>query len=399
MNDLYYFRPSIHPILFIRDDWKDDLDWIKSTNMKKISFSGLGLLMCMATQAQLTELPTGGNKKATVSEQVGLTHVTVHYNRPGVKGREGKIWGQLVPYGLTDPGFGSSHSAPWRAGANEITTIQFSSDVRIEGKPLAAGTYAFFLEINPGTATVIFNKNPKAWGNFFYDPKEDVLRVPVKTQELSQSVEWLRYEFRAIHDSAAVLAMDWEKLEVPVRIEVDYINTQLATFRNELAGELGFRPEAWDQAAQFCIRNKVNLEEALTWADNSMNPRMAGQPTFSAMSTKAQVLHALGRNTEEDAIMKEAIGLGTMADVHMYGRQLMQSGRKSDAISVFEQNAKKFPNQFTTNVGMTRASSAKGDYKAALKYAKAAQAQAPDKVNADNVAKMIEKLEKGQDVN
>jgi tetratricopeptide (TPR) repeat protein len=367
--------------------------------MIKILFTGLGLLMSMAIQAQLTELPTGGNKKASVSEQVGLTEVTVHYNRPGVKGREGKIWGQLVPYGLSDPGYGSSHAAPWRAGANEITTVRFSTDVRIEGKPLAAGTYAFFIEVNPGNATVIFNKNPKAWGNFFYDPKEDVLRVPVKTQELSQSVEWLKYEFRALNDSAAILAMNWEKLEVPVRIEVDYINTQLATFRSELAGDQGFRPEAWDQAAQFCIRNKVNLEEALTWADNAMNVRMAGTPTFAAMGTKAQVLHALGRNTEEDAIMKEAIGLGSVSEVHMYARQLMQSGRKADAISVFEQNAKKFPNQFTTNVGMARASSAKGDFKAALKYAKAAAAQAPDKGNADNVAKMIEKLEKGQDVN
>lgn len=367
--------------------------------MKKILFTGFGLIMALAMQAQLTELPTGGNKKASVSEMVGLTDVTVHYNRPGVKGREGKIWGQLVPYGMTDPGFGSSHSAPWRAGANEITTVEFSTDVRVEGKPLKAGTYALFIELNPGSANVIFNSNPKAWGNFFYDPKEDVLRVPVKTRELGESVEWLRYDFRAINDSAAIMAMNWEKLEVPVRIDVDYVNRQLAVFRAELAGAQGFRPEAWDQAAQFCIRNKVNLEEALTWADNAMNLRMAGTPTFTAMSTKAQVLHALGRNAEEDAIMKEAISLGSVQDVHMYARQLMQSGRKTDAIAVFEQNAKKFPNQFTTNVGLVRASSAKGDYKSALKYAKAAQAQAPDKANADNVAKMIEKLEKGQDVN
>ena len=367
--------------------------------MKKILFTGLGLLTGLVMQAQLTELPTGGNKKASVSEMVGLTDVTVHYNRPGVKGREGKIWGELVPYGFTDPGYGSSHSAPWRAGANEVTTVQFSTDVRVEGKPLAAGTYALFIEVNPGNATVIFNSNPKAWGNFFYDPKEDVLRVPVKTRQLAESVEWLRYDFRALNDSAAILAMNWEKLEVPVRIEVDLVSRQLAVFRAELAGAQGFRPEAWDQAAQFCIRHKVNLDEALTWADNAMNLRMAGAPTFTALSTKAQVLHAMGRAAEEDAIMKEAIGLGSVSDVHMYARQLMQSGRKADAISVFEQNAKKYPNQFTTNVGMARASSAKGDFKSALKYARAAQAQAPDKANADNVGRMIEKLEKGLDVN
>jgi tetratricopeptide (TPR) repeat protein len=367
--------------------------------MNKILTSCLAMLCWAAGYAQLTELPSGGNPRAMVFEQVGLTDITVHYNRPGVKGREGKIWGQLVPYGATDPGYGTSKAAPWRAGANECTTIQFSTDVRIEGQPLAAGTYALFLEMNPGSATVIFNKNPKAWGNFFYDPQEDVLRVPVKTRSLSESVEWLRYEFHALSDSAAILAMDWEKLEVPVKIEVEYVKNQLAIFRAELAGEIGFRPEAWDQAAQFCISRKVNLEEAMVWSDNAMSPRIGGQPTFATMSTKAQVLHALGRNAEEDAVMKQAIELGTMTEVHQYARQLMQMGRKQDAITVFEQNARKYPNVYTTNVGLARVYSAKGDYRKALTYAKAAQAQAPDKLNADSVARMIAMLEKGQDVN
>src|ERR1700752_362628 len=68
--------------------------------------------------AQLTTPPGGGNKKAWVGERIGITDITIHYDRPGVKGREGKIWGQLVPVGFTDPGFGSSKSSPWRAGAN-----------------------------------------------------------------------------------------------------------------------------------------------------------------------------------------------------------------------------------------------------------------------------------------
>jgi hypothetical protein len=367
--------------------------------MKKIFLFAIGLMALMAVRAQLTELPTGGNKKAMVSEEVGLTQVTVHYNRPGVKGREGKIWGQLVPYGATDPGFGSSHSAPWRAGANESTTVQFSTDVRIEGRPLKAGTYALFMEMQPGGATVVFNSNPRAWGNFFYDPREDLLRVPVKTRDLSCAVEWLSYQFHALSDSVAELSMSWEKLEVPFRIEVDYVADQLAIFRSELAGAQGFRPEAWDQAAEWCVRYKVNLEEALVWADNAMNPRMAGQKTFGSMATKAQVLHALGRTQEADAIMQEAIGMGTAMEVHRYARELMAGGRKQDAIAVFEQNARKFPNTFTTNVGLARAYSAKGDMRNALKFAKAAQAQAPDKANADNVSTLIAKLEKGQDIN
>src|SRR4030095_9242885 len=103
---------------------------------------GLFLSIISLSQIPLTTAPSGGNKKASVSERIGLTDVTIHYDRPGVKGREGKIWGQLVHAGFIDQGFGSSKSAPWRGGANENTTIEFSTDVTIDGKPLPAGKYA-----------------------------------------------------------------------------------------------------------------------------------------------------------------------------------------------------------------------------------------------------------------
>src|SRR5215510_631620 len=104
------------------------------------------LLVTITTTAfaQLTTPPDGGNKKAMVGERIGITDVTIHYDRPGVKGREGKIWGQLVYTGFTDLGFGTSKAAPWRAGANENTTIEFSTDVKIEGQSLPAGKYGFF---------------------------------------------------------------------------------------------------------------------------------------------------------------------------------------------------------------------------------------------------------------
>src|SRR2546430_7230590 len=93
------------------------------------------------SHAQLTVPPNGGNKKAMVGERLGITDVTIHYDRPGVKGREGKIWGDLVHKGFADLGFGTSKAAPWRAGANENTTIEFSTPVSIEGQALPAGTY------------------------------------------------------------------------------------------------------------------------------------------------------------------------------------------------------------------------------------------------------------------
>ena len=100
-------------------------------------------------------------------ERIGITDVTIHYDRPGVKGREGKIWGSLVPFGFNDLGFGISKAAPWRAGANESTTITFSTDVEVEGKPVPAGTYGLFIAVRKDESTLILSKNSTAWGSFF----------------------------------------------------------------------------------------------------------------------------------------------------------------------------------------------------------------------------------------
>src|SRR5476651_422784 len=131
-------------------------------------------------KAQLTSLPRGGNKRATVSEEIGITDVMIRYNRPGVKKREGHIWGELIPVGYTELGYGAKKPAPWRAGANENTTIEFTTDVKIEDHELPAGRYGFFVAYDPGECTLIFSKNSTSWGNFFYRPEEDALHIQVK---------------------------------------------------------------------------------------------------------------------------------------------------------------------------------------------------------------------------
>ena len=122
------------------------------------------LIFAGFASAQLTALPDAGNKRATVSEGIGITEVTIHYNRPHVRGREGHIWGELIPPGYVDQGFGTSKAAPWRAGANENTWIEFSTDVMIEGQPLPAGKYGFFVAYDPNECTLIFSKNSTSWG-------------------------------------------------------------------------------------------------------------------------------------------------------------------------------------------------------------------------------------------
>lgn len=359
------------------------------------------LFFCQITNAQipLTTAPSGGNKKATVSELVGITEVTIHYSRPGVKGREGKIWGELVPAGFTDPGFGSSKSAPWRAGANENTSITFSNDVKIEGQSLPAGAYGFFIAYAPDECTLIFSKNSTSWGHYYYNEKEDALRVKVKPAALEKSVEWLRYEFMNQTVNSAVVQLEWEKLAIPFTIETDYIKDQVASFRKELRTEKGFIWESWNQAAQWCVQNNTNLDEALLWTDSATSINFGGNGVFTPWVTKAMVFEKLGKVQEAEAVMKKALPLGNVLQVHQYGRQLLAQKKSRQAFDIFKANFDKNPDQFTTLVGLARGYSALGDYKKALKYAVQALPLAPDSLNKTSVESMVQKLKENKDVN
>ena len=358
------------------------------------------VLFCQThLQAQLTTLPDGGNKKAWIGERIGITDVTITYNRPGVKGREGKIWGQLVHTGFADLGFGSSKAAPWRAGANENTTIEFSTDVKVEGQPLKAGKYGLFIAYDATSPTLIFSNNSGSWGSFFYKESEDALPVKVKTMPADKSTEWLKYEFINQTESGATVALQWEKLVIPFVIETDYIANQLQSFRNELRTDKGFSWQTWNEAAQWSLQHNTNLEQALTWTDTATGSIFGGSNTFRPWSTKAQILAALGRTAEADAVMKKAMPMAGMTELHQYARQLLQQKKAKEALDVFKLNYEKHPAEFTTAMGLTRGYAATGDYKNALKYAQIALPLAPNGPNKTFLADAIEKLKKGQDIN
>jgi len=350
------------------------------------------------SQIPLTVLPSGGNKKAITGEQIGLTKVVINYDRPGVKGREGKIWGQLIPVGYSDQGFGNSKAAPWRAGANENTTIEFSTDVKIEGQSLPAGKYAFFIAYDPNECTLIFSKNSTSWGSFFYNDKEDALRVKVKPVATDRSVEWLKYDFLNETENSATIALSWEKLMIPFKIEVDYIKEQIASFRRELQTDRGFLWESWDQAAQWSLQHNANLDEALLWADSATSTSFGGNKSFQAASTKAQLLEKLGRGNEASALMQKMLPTASMFEIHGYGRSLIAQKKPKEALEIFKMNFQKNPNQMTTLVGLVRGYAANGDYKTALDYANKAMT-VTDAQNKSNIQTMIDKLKAGKDVN
>lgn len=347
----------------------------------------------------LTTPAGGGNKKAATMEMIGLTKVTLNYDRPGVKGREGKIWGQLVHYGFKDLGFGTSKAAPWRAGANENTTIEFSTDVKVEGKDLAAGKYGLFMAMAEGEATVIFSKNNNSWGSFFYKPEEDALRATVKTMPLTESIEYMKFEFMNQTDNSATVALMWEKLKIPFKIETDLIKTQMASFRNELRSDKGFDPKAWVQAENFAVENNTNLNEALDWANYSINGVFIGEKSFQTLSGMANVLNKMGKTAEADAYMKQALPLGNMNDVHQYARGLLRQKKTKEALEVFKMNNDKNPDEMTTQIGLVRGYSAIGDYKKALEMAQKALLKAPDAATKANLEGMISKLKDAKDVN
>jgi Protein of unknown function (DUF2911) len=179
----------------------------------------------------LTSEPDGGNKKAAVSEQIGIVKISVTYSRPGVKGREGKIWNTPVAhYGFIDMGHGTSNAAPWRAGANENTAVSFSHPVKIEGKDLPAGTYGFFISLGEQESSLIFSKVSNSWGSFYYDATEDALRLTVKNQTLESNVEWLKYEFINQTENSATIAMSWEKRMIAFKVEAAIQELQIAAF-------------------------------------------------------------------------------------------------------------------------------------------------------------------------
>ena len=369
--------------------------------MKKLFFCCCIFTCIQFCNAQMDLPPSGGNPRAMISEEVGITSITIKYARPDVNKREGKIWGDgnLVTYGFSTTNFITNKpSSPWRAGANENTTIEFSTDVTVEGKPLAAGKYGFFIAVGKEESTLIFSKNSTSWGSFFYDDKEDVLRVTIKQKTNEQLVEWMKFEFLNETMNSATIALAWEKWIFPFTVETDLNKQQAIIFGNELKSDKGFDWKPWAQAAEWSADNNTHLEEGLQWADYAVSGQYIGEKNFRTLSDKARLLNMTGKTAEADALMKEAITYGNMSEVHGYARQLMKAKKTKEAAALFKANYKKYPNQFTTNMGMVRALSSEQNDKEAVKYANAALAQAPDPNNKALVEGIIVQLKAGKDV-
>lgn len=320
------------------------------------------------------------SQRASVTQRIGLTDITIAYHRPAVGARE--IWGKTVPNGKV-----------WRAGANENTTITFSDDVTVEGKPLAAGTYGLHMIPDANQWTIIFSKNSTSWGSFSYDEKEDALRVNVKPHA-GEAFEQLTYTFDDVKPESAAATLRWEKLAVPFQIGVDVKAVVLRSIKNELRNVGGFTWAGYDEAANWCLDNNYNLEEALKWEDTSIQ----NESRFENWETKSRILGTMGRKEDADKALATAIEKANAVQLYVYARGLQRQGNTKRAFELYPQVTKKDPSHWVSHLAMARVDSNKGDFPAASKELTQAISGAPDQTKPF-LEPLLKRLEAKDDIN
>src|SRR6202171_510309 len=330
-------------------------------------------------QAVELKLPTI-SQRAITSQRIGISDITINYCRPLVGGR--KLWGAEVPY-----------DKPWRAGANENTTISFTDDVSVEGKPLPSGTYGLHMIPTADQWTVIFSKNSTSWGSFSYDEKEDALRVTVKPHP-SEFQEALLYTFDDVKPESVAVTLRWEKLAVPFRVSADVNAVVLRSIQNQLRNTGGFTWAGFDEGANWLIDANQNLDQAMKWEDRSIQI----EERFENLLGKSMILEAQGKKQEAEAMKSKALDAANGLQLHFYGRSLQQQKKQDEGFAIFRINVKKHPNEWYTHGELARMASAKGDFETASKEMKLALPGAPDFAK-QGIQRMIVRLDKKEDVN
>jgi hypothetical protein len=321
------------------------------------------------------------SQAAQVKQRIGITDITITYHRPLVNGR--KIWGGLVPFGKV-----------WRAGANENTTIEVSTPVSVEGKPLPAGTYGLHIIPTSDTWTIIFSKMAVAWGSFTYNQAEDALRVEVKPHPIEME-DALEYEFEDLKPDSAAVTMKWEKLAVPFHISINEPETVLASIKNQLRGRAQYSWNTLNEAAAYCLTKKLDLEDGLKWADQSIQL----EERFENLSTKADLLQAMNRSDDAKKVRDHAMELAKPIQLYSYARQLQAQKRGPEAMQIFPIVAKRDPDGVYGLLAQARIKSAAGDFDGALTQAKAAQGAAQSDQQKTAIQTLIDRLTAKQDIN
>ena len=330
--------------------------------MAKISTLIVFLLFVISISAQQNLTTPQASQKASISQRIGLTDIEVIYHRPTVNNRV--VWGGIVPYDQV-----------WRAGANENTTISFSTDVMVENKKVTAGTYGLHMIPTKNTWTIILSKANAAWGSFFYNEKNDAVRFTV-TPATNDFQEWLSYSFDQLSAKATTLTLKWEKLSVPIKVEVDVNETVIASMEKELTGIPGFFWQGWNQIALYALTNNYNLEKASAWVEKSIGINK----NLTNLMTKSLILESMGKSQEAEKFKNEAFALPGIdeAQVNALGYQLMGIGKTEEALKVFEKNTVDHPDSWNAWDSLAEGLLTKGDRVKSKQLYEKALGMAPD---------------------
>jgi TolA-binding protein len=360
---------------------------MKKRTALSMGLCALAMVVSLPSWSQQVTTPRIPSPAATVSQTVGISTVTIHYSRPSVKGRE--VWGALVPYGWNKQPGGTNNDAPWRAGANENTTIQFSHNAIVEGQAVPAGIYGLFFVINKDqTGEVVLSKDSRSWGNFFYDPSRDLIRAKIQLRAVPQT-EMLTYDFGNLTKNSAELELNWEKVQFPVKISFNVDDIVMENAGEELKGPMGFTWQGYASAANYAVQNKLNYDQGLAWIDKAI----AMNKNFATLSVKSNLLAATGKTEEADKTMTEALSLATENDINTYGYQLLGEGKQDKAISIFILNTQQHPKSANVWDSLGEAYALKGDKKNAIaNFKKSLSMNPPDNVKA-NSEKYLHQLE------
>jgi hypothetical protein len=359
----------------------------------KTNYLSAVLFCCMLTLSlsSFAQLNTPrGSQQATISQRVGVSDVTITYSRPSVNGRE--IWGKLVPYGMNNLGFGTSTAAPWRAGADENTTITFSHDAQVEEKPIKAGTYGLHLEVKPdNTATLILSHDADAWGSFFYDESKDALRADITTTTVPHH-ELLTFEFNEVNPNSTKASLAWGTKAFPFNVSFNVTEIVLNDFRAKFKGQAGFQRQNWEQAARYALNNGGDLNEALTWIDAAIAGQFFSQKTFNNVAIKAQILNKLGRTDEYVTMMDEAASTANANQLNALGYQMLANKDYDRALNYFKKAAKLDPTNPNVYDSLGEAYKTMGNNKEAIKHFKKSLSMNPPANVKANSEKHLKEL-------
>ncbi|WP_114751077.1 DUF2911 domain-containing protein [Pleomorphovibrio marinus] len=221
-------------------------------NTKKIILLLQFSILCTIGAFAQIKMPQA-SPPSKVAQMAGLTQFNLEYSRPSMKGR--KIFGDLVPFG-----------AVWRTGANAASTLEFDTEVMVEGQKVDPGKYAIYTIPEKNEWTVVLSKNTELWGSIGYSKEDDVVRVKVPSKKLKDPLETFEIRFTDISDTGVTIALAWEKTKAEVRLETEVDPSVMRQIKAQVIDGTPANTGLYFQAATYYFNNEKDLKQALEWA-------------------------------------------------------------------------------------------------------------------------------------